>query len=1245
MKKKLLMLAAWALLGTSTAMAQVADGDYYLYDTATKSYLSRGSAWGTKAVTNKVCGIWLTWNATEGTITFKDNNLRLFKTNDNFVYTDNTSNSTGWTLTAADGGYTIRYGAEGKFLGHGDGSLDIELKDNANDAIVWQFLTADEYKSMLKAQTGETYKNIIDSCGFTFGAEEFLEQVSKTFINKDMTERVPTATFTGSKGTWTWNQERSQDGQPAYGNGFAEFYQATGSFHQTITVPSGLYRVKISGFERTTENDKCTTMGDAGYEPVTATFEANASAVPLASWYSGQTGGNNPNSTGEAVAKFNEGKYMNELYTYVGKDEQLTLRVNIPSHVGGRWVLINNVVLTQLTELSDADVTALLATVPEGYMEKRIEETLATAKAALETEKSVANYNALAAAIATAKESIEAYEIAKSTIVAAEAFLKLNNFATAEAIEAYNTELKKIADGYQAQTLTTAEAKNSKSTFNFSVSGWHSNSGIVGDLMTSAWNFSKDSWTESAYINNWSAEGENDGSEFKVPFIEAFVAGGDLSARTLTATLERLTANAKYQVNVWARVETTTNDTPVAEKIMLKVGEGTPVDIAQGEKIGESKLYHKHFSAIGRANADGQLNVSIDLAEGSNVHWLSLKDVNYEVIPVEEVIYNFNDSTTLKVSADNSTDGDITIEKEFIVDDNKLTISVNRSTTNTPNRVWNSKTDGTVVPQLRVYGGSVMISAPEGKALTSVNIGIDQSKWTKDSNTLNGEVAAESKWSGNSTNLVLRVNSQVRIDKITATLEDADENTTTYVPQATDLADVKAMPFNTEVAVKLDTAVVTLYGGKAGVMYSFMEDKKGAITLDMNLSNLEIVGQNAALCGTLNAIVSYDPDLGYQLGLSENTGTSEATALEKDSVVEAAAVTIDKLVKNPSNYLAKYIKLENMKFVTIEPEDWWDEPTYKLATEKDTIAFFDQYYVFGWEMPKFDTFKSVNGYLASYLGDLEFRPWGAYEATIVPAIAVENLAALKDIADGTDVKVTLKNAKVTVYTTGHMGTECYIEDETGAVKLNGGRGGWWSLDPEATDLLTAMGIEGDSVQFDGTLYANLTNSEGTLALSLNDSTQLSTIEKTENVDVTPTTLTIPEAQEKVVRYSMCLVAFDNVRFYQKEYDMSIVNGEDTLGVYDMFGTFYDEEMMPFTPDQNTDFRVVGILMDLGEGFGTCILPLNYIDMQTVGIKNVTNAEELMKGKVWNINGMRVNSDAKNLKKGVYIINGKKVVVK
>ena len=470
---------------------------------------------------------------------------------------------------------------------------------------------------------------------------------------------------------------------------------------------------------------------------------------------------------------------------------------------------------------------------------------------------------------------------------------------------------------------------------------------------------------------------------------------------------------------------------------------------------------------------------------------------------------------------------------------------------------------------------------------------------------------------------------------------------------AANIAAAKALPEGTEVALTLDKAVMTLYGGKAWKSYSYIQDSTAAIAIDRNLSNIEIWEENKEVNGTLYVTVGKDNDGNIQLALHEYTGTKSDLTKGEETVVPAAKeTTIAEINANPAALHAQLINLKNVKYVKLVISgDYWDEEVYKLVSEgeekNDTISFWDDYYVFGYDgTPNFEKFISVNGFVEyNYQGELEFHPYGAYEAIVTPATEVENLAALKEVADGTDVKVTLKNAKVTVYTTGHMGTECYIEDETGAVKLNGGRGGLLSLDPEATDLLTAMGIEGDSVQFDGTLYANLTNSNGTLALSLNDSTQLSTIEKTENVDVTPTTLTIPEAQEKVVRYSMCLVAFNNVRFYQKEYDMSIVNGEDTLGVYDMFGTFYNEEMMPITPDTNTDFQVIGILMDLGEGYGATILPLSYIDMKTVGIKNVTNAEEMLKGKVWNINGMRVNSDAKNLKKGVYIINGKKVVVK
>ena len=98
------------------------------------------------------------------------------------------------------------------------------------------------------------------------------------------------------------------------------------------------------------------TVGAQGYEITTATLSANGEEINLKSWYSDKTGENNPNNTGEAVAKFGEGKYMNELYTYVGADGTLTLMVNKPSHVGDNWMLFNNFTLTHYaTKTTDVE--------------------------------------------------------------------------------------------------------------------------------------------------------------------------------------------------------------------------------------------------------------------------------------------------------------------------------------------------------------------------------------------------------------------------------------------------------------------------------------------------------------------------------------------------------------------------------------------------------------------------------------------------------------------------------------------------------------------------------------------------------------------------------------------------------------------------------------------------------------------------------------------------------------------------
>lgn len=48
---------------------------------------------------------------------------------------------------------------------------------------------------------------------------------------------------------------------------------------------------------------------------------------------------------------------------------------------------------------------------------------------------------------------------------------------------------------------------------------------------------------------------------------------------------------------------------------------------------------------------------------------------------------------------------------------------------------------------------------------------------------------------------------------------------------------------------------------------------------------------------------------------------------------------------------------------------------------------------------------------------------------------------------------------------------------------------------------------------------------------------------------------------------------------------------------------------------------------------------------TTGISQVNTAEKALVGKVFNLNGQLVGTSTEGLAKGVYIVNGKKVIVK
>ena len=68
-------------------------------------------------------------------------------------------------------------------------------------------------------------------------------------------------------------------------------------------------------------------------------------------------------------------------------------------------------------------------------------------------------------------------------------------------------------------------------------------------------------------------------------------------------------------------------------KITMQVGEGTPVDVTTGEQISTTQRYVGQFSAIGRTDEDGKLVLTFDVASGSNISWLSFRNLNYEEAP------------------------------------------------------------------------------------------------------------------------------------------------------------------------------------------------------------------------------------------------------------------------------------------------------------------------------------------------------------------------------------------------------------------------------------------------------------------------------------------------------------------------------------------------------------------------------------------------------------------------------------
>ena len=603
-------------------------------------------------------------------------------------------------------------------------------------------------------------------------------------------------------------------------------------------------------------------------------------------------------------------------------------------------------------------------------------------------------------------------------------------------------------------------------------------------------------------------------------------------------------------------------------------------------------------------------------------------------VTTETATINFREMADEPVSSGSSNDGDFNEERTFNVGSSTLLVTPSNATT--PNRFWSTSTG----PQLRVYGGYLVVTAPEGKAVT--NVSINQGKWNS-SNTFNGEASATSEWTGNSTNLMIGIAANTQINSITVTTDAATDATTTYVPTVTSINAVKALPLETEVKFELNSVKTTLWSARAWTMYSYIEDATGAMAADMNISNFlyDLIpfgtdideGADVRMEGTLWATRSKDSNGIPTLTLSEKTGTDSQvsfTQIEIEPSEAAVATVLKDSANNFRNYLCKYISFSNVTLSKQVVDEY--TTNYYIVSGEDSILMYDQYWQLPTIIPDYESIEKIPGFVGiGWDGTFEFHPYGKIEGTLKPAQKVESIGALKQLDDMSNVTLTLNNAQIKVYAAGWWSSEVFIEDETGGIKV----------DQTIIDLFPDY-FDKAGRTFTGELNCYYMNEYGSRYISVNELTTAQSELTVGEAEVVPTTVTLAEAVTAPYEGRLVTIEAPEVTTDEEGYTLFITQGETTVQIMDKFNAIPVDDNWNYVLYDKVKSATGLVIESAGE---ILFLPYGenaFVEDTATGINELQNCNHADQ-PLFNLRGMKVQN-TKGLK-GLYIQNGKKVMFK
>ena len=473
--------------------------------------------------------------------------------------------------------------------------------------------------------------------------------------------------------------------------------------------------------------------------------------------------------------------------------------------------------------------------------------------------------------------------------------------------------------------------------------------------------------------------------------------------------------------------------------------------------------------------------------------------------------------------------------------------------------------------------------------------------------------------------------------------------TFTEVNSIAELHSLKFKDEYDEIPVKMnlkDAKITVLHKnsdyGMEMIDFAVLEDATGAVSVSDLLMEATAEGMlegnfeaGSVLNGTLYATLNWP----NSLWASEDTEKSELTITTSN--VEATVGTIAEILK-PENDM-RYFNLQN---VTIKKSGDAEFPTFNFCQGEDTLQLNDAFALWatdGSDMP--EVLAGVQGILYATYETLDqetptyfFTPV-SYDAPTVPETpVVENIAALSQVEGGEmedpSVKLMLKNAKITYVQKMDEGIDpraavlyAILEDETGAVEIS-------NIITKANANNWFEGELKEGVELNG--YINVNYSAWSTALVANDETSKS------ELTITPTTIVPTEAKIADLQK-----AENHLRLFElKDVDFAVEDGAPVIKQDDASIILADQFfVLPEDMPETAKFEsVVGVVFLDFESYVFC--PISYKFATSDGISSIAVAAK--NAAVYNLNGAKVRNigeSVKGLAKGIYVVGGKKIVVK